>query len=144
MALTRPETLPMEDRLSAERVLDQLADAVICANRSGEIVRRTAILMLRADGPGGSTRLSEIERKGATRAKTWPWPEGIIAALVALLILTGIWAMMEWNSSGDIVMNRYGWIALGLGTFFAGRWVRSDGPHALQQPQRSRRCGRSV
>ena len=29
----------MEDRLLAERILDQLADAVIYANRSGEIVR---------------------------------------------------------------------------------------------------------
>ena len=29
----------MEDRLLAERILDQLADAVIYANRSGEIIR---------------------------------------------------------------------------------------------------------
>lgn len=29
----------MEDRLLAERILDQLADAVIYANRSGDIVR---------------------------------------------------------------------------------------------------------
>ncbi len=29
----------MEDRLLAERIIDQLADAVIYANRSGEIVR---------------------------------------------------------------------------------------------------------
>jgi len=29
----------MEDRLLAERILDQLADAVIYANRSGEVVR---------------------------------------------------------------------------------------------------------
>jgi hypothetical protein len=43
----------------------------------------------------------------------------IIAALVALLILTGIWATMVWNSSGDVVMDKHGWIALGLGTFFS-------------------------
>ncbi|MEH2520953.1 PAS domain S-box-containing protein [Bradyrhizobium sp. AZCC 1610] len=29
----------MEDRLLAERILDQIADAVVYANRSGEIVR---------------------------------------------------------------------------------------------------------
>jgi hypothetical protein len=43
----------------------------------------------------------------------------IIAALVALLILTGIWATMVWNASGDVVMDKHGWIALGLGTFFS-------------------------
>jgi hypothetical protein len=43
----------------------------------------------------------------------------LIAALIALLILTGIWAMIVWNAAGDVVMDKHGWIALGLGTFFS-------------------------
>jgi PAS domain S-box-containing protein len=34
-----PKGLPMEDQLLAERILDQMADAVIFANRSGKIFR---------------------------------------------------------------------------------------------------------
>jgi hypothetical protein len=26
---------------------------------------------------------------------------------------------MVWNSSSDVVMDKHGWIALGLGTFFS-------------------------
>ncbi|MEH2520955.1 hypothetical protein V1279_006528 [Bradyrhizobium sp. AZCC 1610] len=48
-----------------------------------------------------------------------PGQIALIAVLVALLILTGIWATMVWNSSGDVVMDKHGWIALGLGTFFS-------------------------
>jgi hypothetical protein len=43
----------------------------------------------------------------------------LIAALAALLILTGAWAMSVWTASGDVVMDKHGWIALGLGTFFS-------------------------
>ena len=43
----------------------------------------------------------------------------LIAALTALLILTGIWAITVWNATGDVVMDKHGWIALGLGTFFS-------------------------
>jgi hypothetical protein len=43
----------------------------------------------------------------------------LIVALAALLILTGGWAMSVWNAPGDVVMDKHGWIALGLGTFFS-------------------------
>ncbi|WFU23666.1 hypothetical protein QA649_37595 [Bradyrhizobium sp. CB1717] len=43
----------------------------------------------------------------------------LIVALAALLILTGGWAMAVWNAPGDVVMDKHGWIALGLGTFFS-------------------------
>ena len=43
----------------------------------------------------------------------------LIAVLVALLILTAIWAVSVWNDTGDVVMDKHGWIALGLGTFFS-------------------------
>jgi len=43
----------------------------------------------------------------------------LIAALIALLILTGIWVTTVWNATGDVVMDKHGWIALGLGTFFS-------------------------
>ena len=44
---------------------------------------------------------------------------GLLALLIFLLILTGIWAITAWNSAGDIEMSKHGWIALGLGTFFS-------------------------
>ena len=41
----------------------------------------------------------------------------LLAALIIILILTGVWAVSVWNASGDAVMDKHGWIALGLGTF---------------------------
>ena len=43
----------------------------------------------------------------------------ILAVLILLLILTGIWAVSVWNASNDVPMDKHGWIALGLGTFFS-------------------------
>ena len=36
---------------------------------------------------------------------------------------------MVWNASGNVVMDKHGWIALGLGTFFS--LVIGCGPMAL-------------
>jgi len=38
---------------------------------------------------------------------------------VIILILTGVWATSVWNATDDAVMDKHGWIALGLGTFFS-------------------------
>ncbi|ANW00307.1 hypothetical protein [Bradyrhizobium icense] len=43
----------------------------------------------------------------------------LIVVLIALLMLTGFWATSVWNAAGDTVMDKHGWIALGLGTFFS-------------------------
>jgi len=43
----------------------------------------------------------------------------IIIFLVALLVLTGYFVMSTWSQSSDVPMNKHGWIALGLGTFFS-------------------------
>ena len=43
----------------------------------------------------------------------------LITVRVALLILPVIWAVSVWNDTGDVVMDKHGWIALGLGTFFS-------------------------
>ena len=43
----------------------------------------------------------------------------LLAALVILLILTAVWAISVWNATGEAVMDKHGWIALGLGTFFS-------------------------
>lgn len=43
----------------------------------------------------------------------------LLAALLALLVLTGVWATAVWNSGHGGVMDKHGWIALGLGTFFS-------------------------
>ncbi len=43
----------------------------------------------------------------------------ILGALILLLILTGVWAVSVWNASSDVPMDKHGWIALGLGTFFS-------------------------
>lgn len=43
----------------------------------------------------------------------------LIAILVSLLVLTGFWAISVWNASSDAVMDKHGWIALGLGSFFS-------------------------
>ena len=40
----------------------------------------------------------------------------LLGALVAILILTVVWATMVWTSSSDVPMSKHGWIALGLGT----------------------------
>lgn len=42
----------------------------------------------------------------------------LLAVLIATLILTVAWATSVWNT-GDAVMDKHGWIALGLGTFFS-------------------------
>jgi len=43
----------------------------------------------------------------------------LLVVLTVLLLLTGFWATSVWHSTGDAVMDRHGWIALGLGTFFS-------------------------
>ena len=43
----------------------------------------------------------------------------ILAVLIVLLILTGVWAVSVWNASSDVPMGKHGWIALGLGSFFS-------------------------
>lgn len=42
----------------------------------------------------------------------------LLGILVAILIATVIMATMVWTNS-TAVMNKHGWIALGLGTFFS-------------------------
>ena len=43
----------------------------------------------------------------------------LLAALVAILIMTIVWATSVWTSSNDVPMSKHGWIALGLGTLFS-------------------------
>ncbi|ACI93336.1 conserved hypothetical protein [Afipia carboxidovorans OM5] len=43
----------------------------------------------------------------------------MVAVLVALLIVSGVWAVTVWNASGDVAMGKHGWIALILGTLFS-------------------------
>jgi Zn-dependent protease with chaperone function len=43
----------------------------------------------------------------------------ILAALIVILIVTAVWATSVWNAAGDTAMDKHGWIALGLGTFFS-------------------------
>jgi hypothetical protein len=46
--------------------------------------------------------------------------EAVLAlAIVGLLILTVVWVISAWSIGGDIQMDKHGWIALGLGTFFS-------------------------
>ncbi|MFG3591120.1 hypothetical protein [Bradyrhizobium sp. RDI18] len=44
---------------------------------------------------------------------------GLLVILLALLGLTGAWAVSVWKATSDAVMDKHGWIALGLGTFFS-------------------------
>jgi hypothetical protein len=43
----------------------------------------------------------------------------LLATLVGMLILTLGWAVYVWNQSSDSPMDKHGWIALVLGTFFS-------------------------
>jgi flagellar basal body-associated protein FliL len=43
----------------------------------------------------------------------------LLAVLVAILIVTIVWATTVWTSSNDVPMSKHGWIALGLGTLFS-------------------------
>ena len=43
----------------------------------------------------------------------------LIAVLLVLLILTGVWATSVWNATDDVAMDKNGWIALILGTVFS-------------------------
>jgi hypothetical protein len=43
----------------------------------------------------------------------------LLAILLFLFGLTGIWMVAAWNSAGDVEMSRHGWIAMGLGTVFS-------------------------
>jgi len=43
----------------------------------------------------------------------------VLAALIIILIMTAVWATSVWNAGGESVMDKHGWIALGLGTFFS-------------------------
>jgi hypothetical protein len=42
----------------------------------------------------------------------------LLAVLFAMLVLAVMWAAFVWNT-GENVMDKHGWIALGLGTFFS-------------------------
>jgi hypothetical protein len=42
----------------------------------------------------------------------------LLAVLIGILILTVFWATSVWNT-GEAAMDKHGWIALGLGTFFS-------------------------
>jgi len=43
----------------------------------------------------------------------------LLAALMAILMVTVVWATTVWTSSNNVAMSKHGWIALGLGTFFS-------------------------
>jgi hypothetical protein len=43
----------------------------------------------------------------------------LLATLSGILLLTMVWAIYVWNASSDAPMDKHGWIALGLGTFFS-------------------------
>lgn len=43
----------------------------------------------------------------------------LMLAIIALLVLTVIWAISAWNVGGNVEIGKHGWIALGLGTFFS-------------------------
>jgi hypothetical protein len=43
----------------------------------------------------------------------------LVAFLLVLLAVTGYWAVTVWNATGDVAMDRHGWIALILGTAFS-------------------------
>lgn len=43
----------------------------------------------------------------------------LLASLVGMLILALGWAVYVWNQSSESPMDKHGWIALGLGTFFS-------------------------
>jgi len=43
----------------------------------------------------------------------------LVIALLAILILTIVWAISAWNASAGAPMGKHGWIALALGTFFS-------------------------
>jgi hypothetical protein len=43
----------------------------------------------------------------------------LLGALLAILIVTIVWATSVWTSSNNVPMSKHGWIALGLGTFFS-------------------------
>jgi hypothetical protein len=43
----------------------------------------------------------------------------LLAVLVAILIVTVVWATTVWTSSNDVPMSGHGWIALGLGTLLS-------------------------
>jgi flagellar basal body-associated protein FliL len=42
-----------------------------------------------------------------------------LGVLLAILIVTVVWATAVWTSSNNVAMSKHGWIALGLGTFFS-------------------------
>jgi formate hydrogenlyase subunit 3/multisubunit Na+/H+ antiporter MnhD subunit len=42
----------------------------------------------------------------------------LLIALVSILVLTLLWAWFVWNT-GENLMDKHGWIALGLGTLFS-------------------------
>ncbi|MGL9620288.1 hypothetical protein QRQ56_19915 [Bradyrhizobium sp. U531] len=43
----------------------------------------------------------------------------LLIALGAMLILTAVWGVSVWETSGGVEMGKHGWIALGLGAFFS-------------------------
>ena len=43
----------------------------------------------------------------------------LLGVLLAILIVTVVWAATVWTSSNGVAMSKHGWIALGLGTFFS-------------------------
>ena len=43
----------------------------------------------------------------------------ILVVLTAMLMGTGIWMIFVFNQTSGVEMNKHGWIALGLGTFFS-------------------------
>jgi hypothetical protein len=58
-------------------------------------------------------------QEGATMKRLGVGQVILLAALIIILILTGVWAVSVWNATDDVVMDKNGWIALGLGTFFS-------------------------
>ena len=43
----------------------------------------------------------------------------LLAVFVFICVAAVIWAISVWNVTSGIEMSKHGWIALGLGTFFA-------------------------
>jgi hypothetical protein len=43
----------------------------------------------------------------------------LLLILVGILLIAGYFALTVWNATGDVAMDKHGWIALILGTVFS-------------------------
>jgi hypothetical protein len=95
--VVRGTPAPLKSSAAANFVTERVAHAAVCFNQE----------------------VSHLMPEEPNNQKIGAGQWFLVAFLAIFLIVTGIWAIQAWKLGSGVDMDKHGWIALALGTFFS-------------------------